>query len=78
MFLIDDLLGAPAKGLFNIFKAIHDRVDEEMYNPDKIREQLLLIQERLENGKIDEDEYDAQEEELLNRLDEALARRQQG
>ena len=77
MFLIDDILKAPGKGLFSVFKTIHDRVEDELYNPDKIREDLMNLQMKLEMEEISEEEYEEQEEELLDRLDEAQRRQRQ-
>jgi hypothetical protein len=78
MFLLDDILLAPAKGLYSVFKVIADRVDEEMYNPEKIQEELMQLQLKFEMDEISEEEYDQLEEQLLERLEESSERRKQG
>lgn len=71
MFLIDNIFSAPAKGFMNILKVIHDEAHNELYNPEKIRQELMQLQVKLEMNEITEEEYDAAEEILLDRLDEA-------
>lgn len=70
MFLIDNIFSAPAKGFMNILKVIHDEAHNELYNPEKIRQELMQLQVALEMNEITEEQYDAAEEVLLDRLDE--------
>ena len=74
MFLIDDIVMAPLKGVFSLVKVIHDKVEEELYNPEKIQEDLMKLQLRFEMDEISEEEYDELEEELLGRLAESKKR----
>ncbi len=74
MFLIDDILFAPLKGVHSLIKVIHDKVEEELYNPEKIQEDLMKLQLRFEMDEISEEEYDIQEEELLQRMEESRSR----
>lgn len=74
MFLIDDILTAPTKGFMNILKVIHDEAYNELYNPEKIRQELMQLQLQLEMNEITEEAYDAAEEVLLERLDEVQQR----
>jgi len=69
MFILDNIFKASAKGLFNIFETIHNQAYDELYDPQKIKETLLLLQQKLEMGEITEEAYDQAEEELLDRLD---------
>ena len=73
MFLIDDLLLAPLlgplKGIVWLGRKINDVVDNEFYNEDHIREELVALQMRLELDEISEEEYGDREKELLERLD---------
>ncbi len=71
MFLIDNIFSAPAKGFMKILEVIHDEAHNELYNPEKIRQELMQLQVKLEMEEISEEEYDAAEEILLDRLDEA-------
>jgi hypothetical protein len=73
MFLIDDLLLAPLlgplKGIVWLGRKINDVVENEFYNEDHIREELIELQMRLELDQISEEEYNSRERELLERLD---------
>ena len=74
MFLIDDIFTAPAKGLMGIVKVIRDRVDEELYSPEKIQEDLMKLQLKFEMDEISEEEYDEAEAVLLQRLEDSQHR----
>ena len=70
MFLVDDILMAPVRGLFWIFKEIHNAAEEEQANEaDAITAQLSELYMMLETGKMTEEEFDAAEKALLDRLD---------
>ena len=71
MFLIDDLLLSPAKGILWIFKEIHNAAKEEMANePESISQQLRNLYMQLETSAISEQQFDSQEKVLLDWLDE--------
>jgi len=70
MFLIDDLLLSPAKGLFYIFKQIHKAAEEEFLNEENISAELSELYMMLETGKITEEEFDKRESELLKKLEQ--------
>lgn len=74
MFLLDDILLAPVKGLYHVFKVIHDQAEEELYNPDKLKEELMKIQLQLEMDQLTEEEYDKLEQDILNRMAESRKR----
>jgi len=70
MFLIDDILLAPARGLFWIFKEIRDAAEEEQANEaEAITTKLSELYMMLETGQMTEAEFDAAEKTLLDRLD---------
>jgi hypothetical protein len=70
MFIVDDLLMAPARGLFWIFQEIHRAAQEEMVNDaGSITAELSALYMRLETGKLTEEEFAAEEKLLLERLD---------
>ena len=70
MFIVDDILLFPLKSLVWIFRQIHSAVDEEMaQQADNIMEELRRIYMMLETGRISEEEFQARETELLDRLD---------
>lgn len=70
MLLIDDVLCAPFKGLFWIFKEIHKAAQqEEEAEADKITFELSELYMKLETGELTEAQFAAQEQVLLDRLD---------
>jgi hypothetical protein len=74
MFLIDDILLAPAKGVLWVFQEIHDAAQQELAGESEaITAALSELYMRLETGQITEMEFDAQEKVLLDRLDRLQA-----
>jgi hypothetical protein len=70
MFLVDDLLLSPVKGILWVFREIHDAAQEELAGESEaITKALSELYLRLETGQITEAEFDAQEKVLLDRLD---------
>lgn len=63
-FLIDDLV-------VWIGKKVKDMAEEELYgNPQKIHEQLVSLQAKLDMGEMTEEAYKREEEILLKKLTE--------
>ena len=74
MFLVDDLLMAPAKGLLWVFKEIHDAAQQELAGEgEAVTAALSELYQKLESGRLTEAEFDAQEKVLLDRLDRLQA-----
>ncbi len=71
MFLIDDILLAPLKGIVSIAKILQQQAYEQLYDPGKIREELMALQLQFELDEIDEEEYNQKEKDLLIRLEES-------
>ncbi len=70
MFLLDDLLLAPARGLMSVFRSLHDAALEELaHESENIRNQLSEMYVLLETGQMSEEEFDRNEQELLERLE---------
>ena len=70
MFIVDDILTAPFKGIYWIFKEIHNAAEEEQANEaDAITAKLSELYMMLETGQMTEAEFDAAEKTLLDRLD---------
>jgi hypothetical protein len=65
----------PLAGFRFILGQIADLAEKELYDEDRIREDLLLLQLRLEEGEIDEETYQREEAEVLQRLRVARAYR---
>lgn len=75
MFLVDDLLMSPAKGLLWVFKEIHDAAQQELAGEaEAITAALSELYMKLETGQITEAEFDAREKVLLDRLDRLQAK----
>jgi hypothetical protein len=69
MFLIDDILLSPLKGIIWLGKKINEVAEKEFSDEGLIKEKLMELQMRFELDKISEKEYNKQEAELLARLD---------
>ena len=70
MFLIDDLLMSPVKGVLWVFREIRDVAEKELAGESEaITGALSELYMKLETGQITEAQFDAQEKVLLDRLD---------
>lgn len=69
MFLVDDILLAPLKGLFWLGKKINEIAESQQYDAGRIKEELIALQLQFELDQIGEQEYNEKEKELLARLD---------
>ena len=69
MFLIDDILLAPLKGVIWIGEKINAVSEKEFSDEGLIKEKLMELQLRFELDEISEEEYEKHEKELLERLD---------
>lgn len=75
MFLIDDLLLAPFRGIVWVARTLDNAAHEEMAGEaDAITEHLRQLYLMLESGQLSELEFDDQERCLLDRLDAIKAR----
>jgi ATP-dependent protease HslVU (ClpYQ) ATPase subunit len=74
MFLIDDLLLAPLQGLLWVARKIDEAVSQEQEKEaEEIQARLRELHQRLESGQLEEQEFEVQEAELLDRLDALTA-----
>ena len=69
IFILDDILFAPLNGLIFIAKKINDVVEKETSDEGVVKERLMALQLRFELDEIDEEQYDREEDELLNKLE---------
>jgi hypothetical protein len=70
MLLVDDVLFFPFKSLLAVFKEIYNSaVDEIAAESGAIRAELSQLYLAFEAGTLSEDDFDARERELLDRLD---------
>lgn len=68
---------APLGGLRFVLNQVKDLADRELLDKDRIHEELVLLQLRLEEKEITEEEYAAQEADLMARL-RAVREREKG
>ena len=59
---------APVRGVIWIAEQIAEEVDRQTFDEAAIRRELLALELEYEEGQIDEDERQAREEALLERL----------
>ncbi|MFK0110752.1 gas vesicle protein GvpG [Streptomyces sp. NPDC091217] len=77
MGLIKELLllpFAPVRGSAWVVEQVLDEAERIYYDPAAVRIELARLEERLEAGEIDDEEFDRAEDELLDRLETALRR----
>ena len=70
-------LTAPMAGFNFVLHTIQDMAEREVYDVERIRDDLLLLQLQLDEGEITEEEYTEQEQEIMVRLRIARAMREQ-
>jgi len=74
MFLVDDLLMSPVKGVLWVFREIHEAAQQELAGESEaITAALSELYMNLETERITEEQFDAQEKVLLDRLDRLQA-----
>jgi len=69
MFIIDDLLLAPVKGIVWLGRKINEVLEKELSDEGQIKEKLMELQLKFELDEISEEEYNKKEKEILARLD---------
>ena len=77
MFLVDDILLAPVKGIVWLGETIDGMIKTEAQDDNRLKETLLELRMRLDLGQISEDEYRRREDALLERLDAIRAEREE-
>lgn len=69
--MLFQILGAPVTvpvaGFSFILRQIRDLAERELYDPERVREEILLLQMRLDQGEITEEEYKELEGPLMER-----------
>ena len=75
MLFVDDILFFPLRSILWIFREIHQAAQEEIAGEaDGITSRLSELYMMLETGQMSEEEFDAEEKKLLDRLDVIEAR----
>jgi hypothetical protein len=62
------------RGVVWVTEQIAEEIDRELYDESNIRRELLALELDYEDGKIDDQEREAQEEALFERLAVSQAR----
>lgn len=65
---------SPFKGLMWVFEEIARRVEEELYDVEKLQRELLGLRQAFELGDVSPEDYAAREEQLVLRLRAARER----
>ncbi|MBK3555908.1 gas vesicle protein GvpG [Streptomyces sp. MBT56] len=65
---------APARGVVWIAEQLQETAERELYDPGVIRAQLAELNRDLDDGLIGLEEFEAEEEKLLDRLHAAQKR----
>jgi hypothetical protein len=74
MFLLDDILLSPVKGLAAVCRKVQEAAQQDLENQEKgAMSSLGELHRRLEAGQIDENEFDLEETRLLGKI-ESLAK----
>ncbi|MFG3107015.1 gas vesicle protein GvpG [Streptomyces tendae] len=60
---------APVRGSAWAIRQVLDEAERIYYDPATVRVELARLEEQLEAGEITEEEFDRQEDELLDRLE---------
>ena len=76
MFLFDDLILAPVKGVAWLAQQIQKETNHQLFDPAVIKARLAELQEQFDSGVINEAELRKAEEKLLERLQVAKLREQ--
>jgi hypothetical protein len=70
VLILDDILLAPFRGIFWVFRKIHEAAKEQLESQkQQITSGLSELYMLLDTGKISEAEFDARENDLLQQLD---------
>ncbi len=78
MLIVDDILLFPMRSILWIFRELHNSVQQEMENEaESITAELSDLYMMLETERITEDEFDAREKLLLDRLEIIQERNEQ-
>jgi Gas vesicle protein G len=74
MFLLDDLLLAPVKGIMWLAEQVQKETNSQLFDAAEIKARLAEIQELYDSGMISEAEFLKAEETLMARLNVAQER----
>ena len=78
MFLLDDILLSPIKGLIWFGNKVNEIAEQEVSSEGRMKEKLMELQLRFELDEINEEEYQKKEEEILHQLDTIRKAKEEG
>jgi hypothetical protein len=78
ILILDDLLMLPLKGGLALVKKIRDMAEDELYDPERIKNLLAELNEAYETGEIEKEEFQKLEAKLLKRLEIGTERKKGG
>lgn len=76
MFIIDDIVLAPLKGIIFIGNKIDELIQKEISDEGRIKERLMELQLKFELDEITTEEYDQREAELLDMIEKIRANKE--
>jgi hypothetical protein len=76
MFLLDDILLAPVKGLSWLGEQIAKEVNKKFFDEASIKAELEQLQDLSDRGQISQQEFEGREDQLLQRLQKARQMKQ--
>jgi phage host-nuclease inhibitor protein Gam len=65
---------APVRGVVWVTEQVAEEIDRQLYDEGNIRREMLTLELDYDDGKIDDEERQAQEEALFERLAVSQAR----
>ncbi|MFI0481351.1 gas vesicle protein GvpG [Actinomadura sp. 9N215] len=68
---------APARGVVWLAEVLTEQAEAQLYDPARIAAEMQQIADETAAGEITEEEAAAREEDLIRRLNEGRARREQ-
>ncbi|MBI5701011.1 gas vesicle protein GvpG [Candidatus Saganbacteria bacterium] len=77
MFIIDDILLLPLQPVLMVAEKIDEMVQKELYDEDRIKENLMNLQLKLDMNQISQEEYERQEKNLLERLNQIISEKEE-
>jgi uncharacterized membrane protein len=77
-FIIDDILFSPIKLTVWLGEKLRDAAYQEMTDESKVHEALLQLQMRFEMDEISEEEYEKQENKLMEQLEMIRKMKEEG
>ena len=68
---------APVEGVVWLAQRLQEEAERQFFDPETIMAELAQLQQAVDNGEMGQDEYAQMEDTLLDRLDQAMAFREE-